>query len=118
MEVYVEKERYNPLLKRREVYCRLSFEGKTPSRSEVRAKIAGLMNAEPERAVVDYIKTEFGKTEARCYVKIYDTIEDLQKIEEEHIIERNKVEEQAAEEQAEEQAEESGEAEEAEAAEE
>jgi len=113
LEVYVEKERYNPLLKRKEVYCRLSFEGKTPSRSEVRAKIAGLMNAEPERAVVDYIKTEFGKTEARCYVKIYDTVEDLQKIEEGHIIERNKVEEQA-----EEQAEESGEAGEAEAAEE
>ncbi|WP_456329739.1 30S ribosomal protein S24e [Archaeoglobus sp.] len=116
MEVYVEKERYNPLLKRKEVYCRLSFEGKTPSRSEVRAKIAGLMNAEPERAVVDYIKTEFGKTEAKCYVKIYDTVEDLQKIEEEHIIERNKVEEQ--EKQAEEQAEESGEAGESEAAEE
>lgn len=104
MEVYVEKERHNPLLKRREVYCRLSFEGKTPSRKEVRAKIAGLMNAEPERVVVDYIKTEFGKTEASCYVKIYETVEDLQKIEEEHIIERNKVEE--AKEQAEAAAEE------------
>lgn len=46
---------------------------------------------------MDYIKTEFGKTEAKCYVKIYDTVEDLQKIEEEHIIERNKVEEQAEE---------------------
>jgi len=97
LEVYVEKERHNPLLRRREVYCRLSFEGKTPSRKEVRGKIAGLMNAEPERVVVDYIKTEFGKTEAKCYVKIYDTVEDLQKIEEEHIIERNKVEEQAEE---------------------
>ncbi len=94
MEVYVEMDRQNPLLKRREVYCRLSFEGKTPSRSEVRAKIAGLMNAEPERIVVDYIKTEFGKTEAKCYVKIYDTVEDLQKIEEDHIIERNKIVEQ------------------------
>jgi len=89
LEVYVEKDRYNPLLKRREIYCRLGFEGKTPTRSEVRAKIAGLMNAEPERAVVDYIKTEFGKTEAKCYVKIYDTVEDLHKIEEKHIIERN-----------------------------
>ncbi len=89
MEVYVENERYNPLLKRREVYCRLSFDGKTPSRAEVRAKIAGLMNAELERVIVDYIKTEFGKTEARCYVKIYDTVEDLKSIEEDHIIERN-----------------------------
>ncbi len=89
MEVYVENDRYNPLLKRKEVYCRLSFDGKTPSRAEVRAKIAGLMNAELERVVVDYIKTEFGKTEARCYVKIYDSVEDLKAIEEDHIIERN-----------------------------
>lgn len=89
MEVYVENERYNPLLKRKEVYCRLSFDGKTPSRGEVRAKIAGLMNVELDRVVVDYIKTEFGKTEARCYVKIYDSVGDLRAIEEEHIIERN-----------------------------
>ncbi|WP_202319417.1 30S ribosomal protein S24e [Archaeoglobus neptunius] len=89
MEVYVESERYNPLLRRREVYCRLSFEGKTPSRHDVRAKIAGLMNAEIERVVVDYIKTEFGKTEAKSYVKIYDTVDDLKSIEEDHIIERN-----------------------------
>ncbi len=96
LEVYVESERYNPLLKRREVYCRLTFEGKTPSRKEVRERIAGLMNAELERIVVDYIKTEFGKTEARCYVKIYDTVEDLKAIEEDHIIARNFAEEEEA----------------------
>lgn len=95
MEVYVENERYNSLLKRKEVYCRLSFDNRTPSRSEVRAKIAGLMNAELERVVVDYIKTEFGKTEAKSYVKVYDTIEDLRAIEEKHIIERNKAESRA-----------------------
>jgi small subunit ribosomal protein S24e len=89
MEVYVESERYNPLLKRKEVYFRVSFDGKTPSREEVRGKIGGLMNAEPERVVIDYIKTEFGKTEAKCYAKIYDTEEDLKSIEEEHIIWRN-----------------------------
>ncbi len=95
MEVYVESERYNPLLKRREVYCRLTFEGKTPSRREVRERIAGLMNAELDRTVVDYIKTEFGMTEARCYVKIYDTVDDLKAIEEDHIIARNFTEEDA-----------------------
>ncbi len=89
MEVLVESDRYNPLLKRREVYCRLIFDGKTPSRQEVREKIAGLLNAELDRIVIDYIKTEFGKTEARCYVKIYDTPEDLAAIEEDHIIARN-----------------------------
>jgi len=106
LEVYVENERYNPLLRRKEVYCRLSFDGKTPSRGEVRAKIAGLMNAELERVVVDYIKTEFGKTEAKSYVKIYDTVDDLKAIEEDHIIERNlKTAESEAEEEGVEEAE-------------
>jgi len=89
LEIYVELDRRNPLLKRREVYCRLSYEGKTPSRAEVRAKVASLMNAEVDRVVVDYIKPEFGKTEAKCYVKIYDSVDDLRKIEEEHIVKRN-----------------------------
>ena len=120
MEVYVESERYNPLLRRKEVYCRLSFDGKTPSRGEVRAKIAGLMNAELERVVVDYIKTEFGKTEARSYVKIYDTVEDLKAVEEDHIIERNlkAAESEGGEEEGAETAQEAGEGEEEEVKEE
>ena len=89
MEIYVERDRYNPLLKRRELHLRISFKGPTPSRQEVRQKVAGLMNAELDRVIVDYIKTEFGKMEAKCYVKIYDTVDDLMSIEEKHIIMRN-----------------------------
>ncbi len=91
MEVVVESERQNPLLRRREVYFRLKYaeEGATPSRADVRQKIAGLFSAEVERVVIDYIKPEFGKTEARGYAKIYDSVEDLQSIERDHIIRRN-----------------------------
>lgn len=89
MEVCVESERYNPLLKRKEVFLRVKFNGSTPARKEVREKIAGLFSVELERVAVDYIKTEFGKREARCYVKIYDSAEDLKKIEDEHVILRN-----------------------------
>ncbi len=91
MEVVVESERQNPLLKRREVHFILKYgdEGKTPPRSDVRQKIAGLFSVEVERVVIDYIKPEFGKTEAKCYAKIYDSVNDLQSIEREHIIRRN-----------------------------
>lgn len=89
MEIRIESERYNPLLKRKEVYFRIKFNGKTPSRKEIREKIAGLLNAEPERFVVQYIKTEFGKKEAKCYAKIYDTAEDLKRIEEDYVLIRN-----------------------------
>jgi small subunit ribosomal protein S24e len=91
MEIVVDKERYNPLLKRREVHAKVVYwgEGATPQRNAVREKIAGLFNADLDRIVVDYIKPEFGKQEARCYVKIYDTPEDLMSIEDKHIIRRN-----------------------------
>ncbi|MCS7118559.1 MAG: 30S ribosomal protein S24e [Archaeoglobaceae archaeon] len=89
MEVHIESERYNPMLKRREVNFRIRFNGKTPTRNEVREKIAGLLTSEIDRVVVDYIKTEFGKREAKCYAKIYDTAEELKNIEEEHILIRN-----------------------------
>jgi len=91
MDVLVEKERYNPLLKRKELYLKIVYwgEGATPTRQAVREKIAGLFNAELDRIVVDYIKPEFGKQEAKCYAKIYDSHEDLMSIEEDHIIRRN-----------------------------
>ncbi|AEA46865.1 30S ribosomal protein S24e [Archaeoglobus veneficus] len=91
MEIFVEKDRQNPLLKRREIYFRLKYEeeGATPSRKDVRQKIAGLFNANLDTVIIDYIKPEFGKCEAFCYAKIYDSVEDLHAIEEDHIIKRN-----------------------------
>ena len=91
MEVFVNKDQYNPLLNRKEVCFRLKYdeEKTTPSRKDVRQKIAGLFNANLDTVVIEYIKTEFGKCEALCYAKIYDSVEDLHDIEEEHIIRRN-----------------------------
>ncbi len=89
MELRIEKERYNPLLKRREVYFRVIFNGATPKRSEVREKLAALLNANLDTTVIDWMRNEFGKTEAVGYAKIYDTEEDMRSIEEEHILRRN-----------------------------
>jgi small subunit ribosomal protein S24e len=89
LEISVESERYNPLLKRRELHLRVSFDGKTPSRAEIREKVAGIMNAEQNRLVIDYVKNEFGKREAKVYAKIYDSVEAMKAIEEKHILERN-----------------------------
>ena len=90
MKIIVERDRYNPLLKRREIHAKIAYWGESyPKRSEVREKFAGLFNAELDRIVVQYIKPEFGKQEAKCYVKIYDTSEDLKEIEKDYIIKRN-----------------------------
>lgn len=89
MEVTVEKDNQNPVLKRKEVFIKMSYDSQTPSRKEVRQKLAGLYATNAENVVVDYIKSEFGMGEASCYAKIYDNVNDSNKFESKHIIKRN-----------------------------
>ena len=90
MEIEVERDNVNPLLKRRELHLRLKYEkSPTPTRKAVREKVAGLFNVSLDRIVVSYIKPHFGKSEATCYVKIYDSNEELLKTEPKYVIARN-----------------------------
>ncbi len=91
MEILIEKQRDNPLLKRKEVYFRVRYEDTkvTPSRNDVREKLSGLLNADLNRLVVRWMKPEFGKMEAEGYALIYDTEDDLRAIEEDYVIKRN-----------------------------
>lgn len=89
MEVTVEKDNQNPVLKRKEVHIKLKYDSQTPSRTDMRQKLAGLYATNAENVVVDYIKPEFGMGEANCYAKIYDNVEDLNRFESKHIIKRN-----------------------------
>lgn len=91
MEILIEKQRDNPLLKRKEVYFRVRYEDTkvTPSRNDVREKLSGLLNADLNRLVVRWMKPEFGKMEAEGYALIYDTEDDLRAIEEDYVIRRN-----------------------------
>lgn len=89
MEVTVEKDNQNPVLKRKEVHIKVKFDSQTPSRSDIRQKLAGLYATNAENVVVDYIKSEFGMGEANGYAKIYDNVNDLNRFEAKHIIKRN-----------------------------
>ncbi len=91
MEILVERQKDNPLLKRKEIYFRVRYEDTkvTPSRKDVREKLSGLLNAELERLVVRWIKPEFGRMEAEGYALVYDTEEDMRAVEEDYVLERN-----------------------------
>lgn len=89
MEVTVEKDNQNPVLKRKEIHFKVKFDSQTPSRSDIKQKLAGLYATSAENVVVDYIKSEFGMSEANCYAKIYDNADDLNRFESKHIIKRN-----------------------------
>ena len=100
MELVIEKQRDNPLLKRKEIHFRVKYWDTkvTPSRKEVREKLSGLLNAELDRLVVRWMKPEFGKMEAEGYALIYETPEDMRSVEEDYILKRNFGEEEEGEE--------------------
>lgn len=98
MDIKVLEEKNNLLLQRREVKFSVSHNLGTPSREEIKGKIAAYLNSKPELVIIERMKPEFGKRETRGYAKIYETPERLKVVETEHIIQRNeKKEEKKAE---------------------
>ncbi len=100
MEVNVLSKEKNTLLSRVEVHFLVSYdEGATPPRDKVRDELAKILKVKREPVVIDHIRTEFGKREAKGYAKVYDTLEDATRVERKHILERNRVLEQKVEEE-------------------
>ncbi|HMK47377.1 MAG TPA: 30S ribosomal protein S24e [Methanocella sp.] len=89
MEIKVLEEKKNPLLQRREVKFSVSHNLGTPSRQEIKDKIAAYLNSKPELVIIERMRTQFGKRETRGYAKIYETPERLKRVETEHIVQRN-----------------------------
>jgi small subunit ribosomal protein S24e len=89
MNIQVIQEKSNPLLNRREITFKVTYDEATPSRKSVVDKIAATMNSKQGLVIVDNIKTEFGKREGIGYAKIYEKAERVNQIERSHIIERN-----------------------------
>ncbi|MCD1294800.1 30S ribosomal protein S24e [Methanocella sp. CWC-04] len=89
MEIKVLEEKKNPLLERREVkFCATHNLG-TPSREEIKNKIAAYLNSKPELVIIEQMRSAYGKRETYGYAKIYETEDRLKRVETEHIIQRN-----------------------------
>jgi small subunit ribosomal protein S24e len=89
MDIKVIEEKKNPLLQRREVQFSVSHNLGTPSRDEIKAKIAAYLNSKPELVIIERMRSEFGKRETKGYAKIYESMERLKSTETEHIVQRN-----------------------------
>lgn len=83
------EEKNNPLLQRREVHFLVVQNLGTPSRQEIKDKLAAYLNSKPELVIIERMKQEFGKRETRGYAKIYESMDRLKNVETEHIIQRN-----------------------------
>ncbi|WP_207586927.1 30S ribosomal protein S24e [Halomontanus rarus] len=110
MDVDIISEEENPMLHRTDVTFELVHEEATPSRLQVRDSLAAKLNKDAGEVVIRKLDTKFGMRKTVGYAKVYETSAHAVEVEQEHMLERNKIE---ADEEAEAETEAEAEAEEA-----
>jgi small subunit ribosomal protein S24e len=88
MKVNIDNENVNRLLHRTEIRCTIDTGGVTPSRKELIAQIAAKKGVKENLVVIDRIDQEFGKKEAKAYIKVYESEKAAQSIDFAHKIAR------------------------------
>lgn len=88
MELQITADKKNPLLKRREVSIKINNKG-TPSRIDIKNKLAAIANSKPELVVIEHLDTVFGKTELTGIVNIYESEDRLKQLANQHILARD-----------------------------
>lgn len=92
IEVEIEEEKENKLLKRRDMTVRVYHEADpTPTRATIKDRIADLVGTSKDNVIIENIKSEFGKEETKVNIRVYDNKEDAQKYERDYVLERNKI---------------------------
>ncbi len=103
MDVDILSEDENPMLHRTDVTFELTHDEATPSRLQVRDSLAAKLNKDADEVVIRKLDTKFGMRKTVGYAKVYETADHATDVEQEHMLERNKI---AADEEAEAKAEE------------
>ena len=91
MDIRILKDKNNALLNRRELDFVVKYEGSTPSRNDVKNKLAAMLNAPLELLIVQRIKTEYGTQEAKGYAKLYEDVARMKGVELEYVLKRNEI---------------------------
>jgi small subunit ribosomal protein S24e len=91
MDIDIVAEDENPMLHRTDVRFEMVHEDATPSRLSVRDSLAAKLNKDAEEVVVRRLDTKFGMRKTVGYAKVYDDPEHAQDVEQDHMLERNKI---------------------------
>ena len=104
MEIEFIEEKENKLFNRKEIKFYVDYDGEaTPKILDIKSKLVALLNTKKELIVVDNVQPHYGEPKALGYAKVYDTVDDLEYIEDQHVIAKNEEpEEEPAEDEAEE----------------
>jgi small subunit ribosomal protein S24e len=91
MEIDIIDEDENPMLHRTDVRFEVVHEEATPSRLSVRDSLAAKLNKDSDEVVVHKLDTKFGMRKTVGYAKVYDSPMFARDVEQEHMLERNKI---------------------------
>ena len=90
MEIEIREKIENPLLNRTEIHFDCIYQGEsTPKVLDIKNKLVALLDADKNLLVVDKVLPNFGEGKADGYAKIYDSEENLNEIETEHVLAKN-----------------------------
>ncbi|WP_424016753.1 30S ribosomal protein S24e [Halorientalis pallida] len=91
MDIDIIEETENPMLHRTDVRFEMVHEDATPSRLSVRDSLAAKLNKDAEEVVVHELDTKYGMRKTVGYAKVYDSPEFAADVEQDHMLERNKI---------------------------
>jgi len=91
MEVKITEEKQNILLRRREIQFLVEHSQTkgTPSRLEIRNKLAETLKTKPELVYVKRVETKTGTMKATGEANAYESVEQAKLVEPEYIVTRN-----------------------------
>ena len=92
MDIEISSKRENKLLNRTELELTVTHaDSPTPKRDEVLELISKTLGTSKEGVVVDSMKSSFGSHQTRVFAKVYQDKESALRIENKHILLRNKL---------------------------
>lgn len=91
MEVKITEEQQNILLKRKEILFEVEHSQTkgTPSRLEIRNKLAEMLKTKPELVYVKRVETKTGTMKAKGEANAYESVEQAKLVEPKYIVTRN-----------------------------
>jgi small subunit ribosomal protein S24e len=91
MEIEIIEEDANPMLHRTDVRFQVTHDDATPSRLSVRDSLAAKLNKDSAEVVVHELDTKFGMRTTVGYAKVYESPAYARDVEQDYMLERNKI---------------------------
>jgi len=91
MDIDIVSEEENPMLHRTDVKFTVTHDEATPSRLSVRDSLAATLNKDADEVVIRQLDTKFGMRKTIGHARVYESPDDARQVEQEHMLERNKI---------------------------